>query len=196
MGALRCVTSPKCFQERFADARASNLCIDGGYDICAEMYNKNILTPLKTFITKVRRAMSYFERVSHTRRRVRFRQCSNSSCRLRLRHRRTRKRSSTNLRTMSLPLYGAYREFSLVFGILVCANRCRETSNKALNAINDIQLVPFLMSFLASKDSLQIAPVLAAGKLQPDLCPTALLKRSSPVPLCLDRRQLASHEGC
>jgi hypothetical protein len=31
-----------------------NLCIDGGYyDICAEMYNKNILVPLKTFIRKV-----------------------------------------------------------------------------------------------------------------------------------------------
>jgi|SRR6266498_3894341 len=30
-----------------------NLCIDGGYDVCAEMYNKNILTPLKTFIPKV-----------------------------------------------------------------------------------------------------------------------------------------------
>ena len=30
-----------------------NLCIDGGYDICAEMYNKNILVPLKTFIPKV-----------------------------------------------------------------------------------------------------------------------------------------------
>jgi len=30
-----------------------NLCIDGGYDICAEMYNKNILAPLKTFVPKV-----------------------------------------------------------------------------------------------------------------------------------------------
>lgn len=32
---------------------ASNLCIDGGYDICGEMYNKNILAPLRTFIPKV-----------------------------------------------------------------------------------------------------------------------------------------------
>jgi hypothetical protein len=31
-----------------------NLCIDGGYEICAEMYNKNILAPLATFIPKVR----------------------------------------------------------------------------------------------------------------------------------------------
>jgi hypothetical protein len=29
-----------------------NLCVDGGYDICAEMYNKNIITPLKSFIPK------------------------------------------------------------------------------------------------------------------------------------------------
>ncbi len=32
-----------------------NLCIDGGYEICAEMYNKNILVPLQTFVPKVRR---------------------------------------------------------------------------------------------------------------------------------------------
>lgn len=30
-----------------------NLCIDGGFEICAEMYNKSILTPLKTFVPKV-----------------------------------------------------------------------------------------------------------------------------------------------
>jgi len=30
-----------------------NLCIDGGYEICGEMYNKNILSPLKSFIPKV-----------------------------------------------------------------------------------------------------------------------------------------------
>lgn len=36
-----------------------NLCIDGGYDICAEMYNKNILTPLKSFIPKVRLGLCF-----------------------------------------------------------------------------------------------------------------------------------------
>ena len=30
-----------------------NLCIDGGFDICAEMYNKNVLVPLKSFVPKV-----------------------------------------------------------------------------------------------------------------------------------------------
>lgn len=31
-----------------------NLCIDGGPEICAEMFNKNVLAPLKTHITNVR----------------------------------------------------------------------------------------------------------------------------------------------
>ncbi|EOR03658.1 hypothetical protein E3P92_02236 [Wallemia ichthyophaga] len=30
-----------------------NLCIDGGPEICAEMFNKNILAPLKTHVTKI-----------------------------------------------------------------------------------------------------------------------------------------------
>lgn len=37
------------------------------------------------------------------------------------------------------------------------------TSNKALNAINQIDLVPFLMSFLASRDKLPISTVTAAA---------------------------------
>lgn len=37
-----------------------NLCIDGGYEICAEMYNKNILVPLQTFVPKVRRGSLEF----------------------------------------------------------------------------------------------------------------------------------------
>lgn len=31
-----------------------NLCIDGGHELCGEMYNKNILAPLKTFVPKAR----------------------------------------------------------------------------------------------------------------------------------------------
>ncbi|EIN13869.1 ARM repeat-containing protein [Punctularia strigosozonata HHB-11173 SS5] len=37
-----------------------NLCIDGGYDICAEMYNKNILAPLKEFIPKISNTLSQY----------------------------------------------------------------------------------------------------------------------------------------
>lgn len=31
----------------------SNLCIDGGYDLCAEIYNKGILSPLAALIPQV-----------------------------------------------------------------------------------------------------------------------------------------------
>lgn len=39
----------------------------------------------------------------------------------------------------------------------------RETSNKALNAINEIALIPFLMSFLASREKLPLTTVVSAG---------------------------------
>ncbi|KAG6335088.1 hypothetical protein ID866_3997 [Astraeus odoratus] len=39
-----------------------------------------------------------------------------------------------------------------------------ETSNKALNAINSINLIPFLMSFLAARDKLPTATVTAAAQ--------------------------------
>ena len=31
-----------------------NLCIDGGHELCGEMYNKNVLAPLKAFVPKAR----------------------------------------------------------------------------------------------------------------------------------------------
>ena len=31
-----------------------NMCIDGGHELCGEMYNKNVLAPLKTFVPKAR----------------------------------------------------------------------------------------------------------------------------------------------
>jgi len=37
-----------------------NLCVDGGYDICAEMYNKNILAPLRTFVPKISTMLAQF----------------------------------------------------------------------------------------------------------------------------------------
>ncbi|KAF8832000.1 hypothetical protein HHX47_DHR1000917 [Lentinula edodes] len=48
--------------------------------------------------------------------------------------------------------------------VLEAMGALSETSNKALNAINSINLIPFLMSFLASRDKLSIAPVLAAAQ--------------------------------
>jgi hypothetical protein len=60
-GALRCVSflfpillcARVTFHATFNTCNR-NLCIDGGYEIGAEMYNKNILAPLAMFIPKVR----------------------------------------------------------------------------------------------------------------------------------------------
>jgi hypothetical protein len=43
------------------------------------------------------------------------------------------------------------------------SGKLRETSNKALNAINEIQLIPFLMGFLEHRDRLPGRVVAAAG---------------------------------
>jgi hypothetical protein len=45
----------------------SNLCIDGGYDICAEMYNKSILVPLKMFISKAKDSIRFLSEKAHLR---------------------------------------------------------------------------------------------------------------------------------
>ncbi|KAJ7597426.1 armadillo-type protein [Mycena floridula] len=100
-----------------------NLCIDGGYDICAEMYNKNILTPLKAFIVKISENLSQSDAVPK-----------------------------------DSPV------FSLAENVITTLWCLSETSNKALNAINAIDLVPFLMSFVVSRDTLPLAPVAAAAQ--------------------------------
>lgn len=106
-----------------------NLCIDGGYDICAEMYNKNILAPLKTFVPKISSALSQFLESPKT--------------------------APENAQKV------VYEFTENVNTILWCLS---ETSNKALNAINQISLVPFLMSFLAARAKLPIATVTAAAQ--------------------------------
>jgi hypothetical protein len=65
----------------------------------------------------------------------------------------------------------------------------RETSNKALNAINELHLTPFLMSFLASRDKLPLTPVISAGKYTLWLTAFCLTSSSSAVSLRPDRRQ-------
>lgn len=106
-----------------------NLCIDGGYDICGEMYNKNIMAPLKTFPAKISSILSqYLE---------------------------SPKSASESVQK------ALYEWADNVITILWCLS---ETSNKALNAINQISLVPFLMSFLASRDRLPSAPVTSAAQ--------------------------------
>lgn len=106
-----------------------NLCIDGGYDICAEMYNKNILAPLKAFVPKISNALSQFLESPKT--------------------------APENAQKV------VYEFTENVNTILWCLS---ETSNKALNAINQINLVPFLMSFLAARAKLPVATVTAAAQ--------------------------------
>ncbi|KAF8346997.1 armadillo-type protein [Amanita rubescens] len=106
-----------------------NLCIDGGYEICAEMYNKNILVPLQTFVPKISATLSQFLESPKT--------------------------APENVQKV------VYEFADNVITTLWCLS---ETSNKALNAINAIHLIPFLMSFLAARDKLPMAPVVSAAQ--------------------------------
>ncbi|CAA7264820.1 unnamed protein product [Cyclocybe aegerita] len=131
-----------------------NLCIDGGYDICAEMYNKNILTPLKAFIPKISTTLSQFLNDP--------------------------KAAPENVQRI------VYDFADNMITALWCLS---ETSNKALNAINDFHLVPFLMSFLAARDKLPLAPVTAAAQ-----CLYVLTDDNSPA--ISDVRADASYISC
>ncbi|KAI0640125.1 armadillo-type protein [Trametes polyzona] len=106
-----------------------NLCIDGGFDICAEMFNKNILAPLKTFVPKISNTLSQFLA--------------------------SPKDAPENAQQL------VYEFADNVITILWCLS---ETSNKALNAINEILLVPFLMSFLAAREKLPLSTVTSAAQ--------------------------------
>ncbi|KAG8219606.1 ARM repeat-containing protein [Butyriboletus roseoflavus] len=106
-----------------------NLCVDGGYDICAEMYNKNILAPLSMFVPKISIILAQFLE--------------------------SPRNAPENTKKV------VYEFTDNVITILWCLS---ETSNKALNAINQINLVPFLMSFLSSRDKLPISTVVAAAQ--------------------------------
>ncbi|CAE6529682.1 unnamed protein product [Rhizoctonia solani] len=106
-----------------------NLCIDGGFDICAEMFNKGIMGPLTEFIPKL---------------------------------------STTLQNVLENPKSAPEKVQELVYEfaeniitILWCLS---ETSNKALNAINSISLIPFLMAFLINRAKLPRQVVHAAAQ--------------------------------
>ncbi|KAJ7475243.1 armadillo-type protein [Mycena galericulata] len=106
-----------------------NLCIDGGYDICAEMYNKSILVPLRTFVPKLSTTLSQYLDGP--------------------------KSAPENAQKL------VYEFADNVITVLWCLS---ETSNKALTAINEMKLIPFLMSFLAAREKIPLAPVTAAAQ--------------------------------
>ncbi|KAL5519568.1 hypothetical protein ACEPAH_1251 [Sanghuangporus vaninii] len=110
-----------------ASGALRNLCIDAGYDICAEMYNKNILAPLQTFIPKISTALHHLV-------------------------------TSQKSENSSELVYGLAEN---IITILWCLS---ETSNKALNAINGIHLIPFLMAFLETREKLPSRTVAAAAQ--------------------------------
>ncbi|CAE6387250.1 unnamed protein product [Rhizoctonia solani] len=106
-----------------------NLCIDGGFDICAEMFNKGIMGPLTEFVPKLSTTLQ-------------------------------------NVLDNSKPPLEKVQELVYEFAeniitILWCLS---ETSNKALNAINSISLVPFLMAFLINRTKLPRQVVHAAAQ--------------------------------
>ncbi|KAJ7751181.1 hypothetical protein B0H14DRAFT_3602820 [Mycena olivaceomarginata] len=94
-----------------------NLCIDGGYDICEEMYNKSILVLLRTFVPKVSTTLSQYLQGAQN--------------------------APENAQTL------VYEFADNLITVLWCLS---ETSNKALTAINEMKLTPFLMSFLAARE--------------------------------------------
>jgi hypothetical protein len=58
-GALRCeILLPHTWSLLMLAPDFRNLCIDGGHELCGEMYNKNVLAPLKTFVPKAREPLT------------------------------------------------------------------------------------------------------------------------------------------
>ncbi|KAF8586249.1 ARM repeat-containing protein [Ramaria rubella] len=106
-----------------------NLCIDGGYDICAEMYNKNILAPLRMFPAKISTTLQQL-----------------------LENPKSAPDGSRRL---------VYEFAESIITIFWCLS---ETSNKALKAVNDTNLVPFLMAFLQAHDHLPLSTVNASAQ--------------------------------
>jgi hypothetical protein len=106
-----------------------NLCIDGGYDICAEMFNKNIMASLRSFVPKISLTLSEYLQ--------------------------NPKSAPESVKSM------VHAFADNVITILWCLS---ETSNKALDTINEMKLVPFLMSFLASRANIPLSTVVSAAQ--------------------------------
>ncbi|KAG8960624.1 hypothetical protein FRC03_006332, partial [Tulasnella sp. 419] len=113
-----------------ASGALRNLCIDGGWEICSEMNNKNIMAPLKAFVPKISAVLDELIRSSP-------------------------RKVAKNMET---------RIFELAENIITIFWCLSETSDKALQAVNKVSLVPFLMSFLFNKSQIPIDTVLAAAQ--------------------------------
>lgn len=133
-----------------------NLAVDGGYDMCAHIFNRNVLAPLKAFIPKITATLQEFLGTSPPK----------------------------NPKGLKRRVYELAENVITLFWCL------SETSNKALSAINDANLTPFLMAFLMSKDKIPLKTVLAAAQclyvLSDDNDPTAqIIRRTHTYTSCL-----------
>ncbi|KAF8336322.1 ARM repeat-containing protein [Cantharellus anzutake] len=110
-----------------ASGALRNLGIDGGHEICAQMYNRNILASMTPYIPKISSAISTF---------------------------------------LTAPPTSMHRNlvFQLAENLITLFWCLSETSNKALNAINNVGLMPFLMAFLEHRAQLPLALVNAAAQ--------------------------------
>ncbi|KAG8914198.1 hypothetical protein FRC01_004177, partial [Tulasnella sp. 417] len=133
-----------------------NLAVDGGYDMCAHIFNKNILAPLKSFVPKITATLQEFLGASPPK----------------------------NPKGLKRRVYELAENVITLFWCL------SETSNKALSAINDAKLTPFLMAFLISRDKIPLNTVLAAAQclyvLSDDNEPTAsAIRKTQAYTSCL-----------
>lgn len=87
-----------------------NLCVDGGFDICAEMYNKNILAPLKTYIPKVPARPALVQNFQgYLSTNFRSPLYFSNTLRLQKMPQRMQRRWSFNFLRMSSPSFGVFR---------------------------------------------------------------------------------------
>ncbi|KZO96330.1 ARM repeat-containing protein [Calocera viscosa TUFC12733] len=108
-----------------------NLCIDGGVELGREMYNKNVMSPLKTCIQKISATLD-------------------------------RILSNTPAEPAEIPARKLVYPFAEnVLTLFWCLS---ETSQKALNAINALDLPPFLMAFLLNRERIPLSTVTAAAQ--------------------------------
>ncbi|KAF8323967.1 hypothetical protein DL93DRAFT_2049554 [Clavulina sp. PMI_390] len=132
-----------------------NLAIDGGFEICGEMYNKHILDPLKGLIPKISSAFS------------------------------------TYLESSTTPTGAQAEALSFVFQLaenVVTLFWClSEISTKALNAINNIGLIPFLIALIENRSKFPAKLVVAAAQcmfvLTDDNAPAVTALHGNPAAL-------------
>ncbi|EJU02575.1 ARM repeat-containing protein [Dacryopinax primogenitus] len=114
-----------------ASGALRNLCIDGGVELGREMYNKNVLSPLKACVQKMSTTL---DRII----------------------------SDIPAEPAEIPARKLVYPFAEnVLTLFWCLS---ETSQKALTAINALDLPPFLMAFVLNRERIPLSTVIAAAQ--------------------------------